>query len=46
MSYGLGNTEFKSLKGQEAFSSFKTVQTVSEAYPAYYSVGTGFVSLG
>jgi hypothetical protein len=34
-------TEFKSLKGQEAFSSLKTAQTVFGAYPAYYSVVPG-----
>jgi hypothetical protein len=46
MSQGLEITEFKSLKGQEAFSSLKTFQTVFGAYPAYYLMGTEFVSLG
>jgi len=46
MIYGLASTEFKSLKGQEASSSLKTVQTVFGFYPAYCSVGTEFVSLG
>jgi hypothetical protein len=45
-SYGLNGPEFLSRQEQEIFSSPETVQTVSRANAASYSMGIGILSRG